>query len=71
MSSAKRLNDYLPTKICTTTTCVQAKIPTDLHGAVKLQMQRDIDDGIPMNWNELFVAFSRAYLAERGAKKIP
>ncbi len=66
MSSAKRLNDFLPTK--QDTTLAQAKIPTDLHQAVRDQMARDRDNKIRIDWTVLIEAACRAYLAERKVK---
>lgn len=69
--STKRLNDFLPERKTTKTVMVQARVPSDLHAAVKEQISEDRDSGIKMDWTELVSAACRAYLSERGIKQIP
>lgn len=71
MSTAKRITDFLPAKECQTTKIVQAHISEDLHSAVREQIAKDQADGIPVDMKSLLTAALRAYLTERGAKRIP
>jgi len=67
MAALKRLNDFLPTKI--DTKLAQAKIPVELHNAVRDQLTKDQNDGIHIDWNKLVEAACRVYLSERNARK--
>jgi hypothetical protein len=63
-----QLKDFLPKHL--DTKLASARISKTLHEAVRTQMSKDQEAGIPIDWIVLIEAACKTYLAERGVKNV-